>query len=107
MSPPSNSFVKPENADSVEATYPLKVFVCEKCFLVQLPEHKSAKEIFSDDYVYFSSYSKSWLEHSKKYVDLVSKDFGLNSESSVIEIASNDGYLLQYFKEKNINVLGI
>ena len=107
MSPPSNSFVKPENADSVEATYPLKVFVCEKCFLVQLPEHKSAKEIFSDEYVYFSSYSKSWLEHSKKYVDLVSKDFGLNSESSVIEIASNDGYLLQYFKEKNIHVLGI
>jgi SAM-dependent methyltransferase len=107
MSPPSNSFVKPENADSAEATYPLKVFVCEKCFLVQLPEHKSAKEIFSDDYVYFSSYSKSWLEHSKKYVDLVSKDFGLNSESSVIEIASNDGYLLQYFKEKNIHVLGI
>ena len=107
MSPPSNSFVKPENPDSVEATYPLKVFVCEKCFLVQLPEHKSAKEIFSDDYVYFSSYSKSWLEHSKKYVDLVSNDFGLNSESSVIEIASNDGYLLQYFKEKNITVLGI
>ena len=107
MSPPSNSFVKPENAYSVEANYPLKVFVCEKCFLVQLPEHKSAKEIFTDEYVYFSSYSKSWLEHSKKYVDLVSKDFGLNSESSVIEIASNDGYLLQYFKEKNIHVLGI
>ena len=81
-------------------------FVCEKCFLVQLPEHVTAQEIF-EEYAYFSSYSDSWLAHAKRYVIDISKRLRLGPESLAIEIASNDGYLLQYFKELNIPVLGI
>lgn len=106
-SPPSNSFLTPDQASQPESRFPLKIFVCEKCWLVQVDEHKKANEIFSDAYVYFSSYSKSWLAHAKQYVDLMTSKFGLNSKSQVIEIASNDGYLLQYFVEKGIPVLGI
>lgn len=106
-SPPSNSFLSKEQLDEPEAYFPLKIFICEKCFLVQIDEYKKSNEIFSDEYVYFSSYSKSWLEHSKRYCDLMIEKYGVNSSSKVIEIASNDGYMLQYFKEKNIPVLGI
>jgi 2-polyprenyl-3-methyl-5-hydroxy-6-metoxy-1,4-benzoquinol methylase len=106
-SPPSNSFLRADQINLAEAKYPLKVFVCENCFLVQLDEFKKATEIFSDDYAYFSSFSKSWLEHSKKYTDMMIQRFGFNRESKVIEIASNDGYLLQYFKQKDVPVLGI
>lgn len=106
-SPPSNSFLKKEDLDRKEERYPLKVYVCNKCFLVQLPEHKDAREIFSDDYVYFSSYSQSWLKHSEAYVSKITSEFGLNSNSLVVEIASNDGYLLQFFKHHEIPVLGI
>lgn len=106
-SPPSNSFLTEEALIQPEPYYPLKLYVCEKCYLVQVAEYKSAKEIFSSDYVYFSSYSKSWLEHSKKYSESMIGRFKLNSNSRVMEIASNDGYLLQYFVTKGIPVLGI
>jgi len=105
--PPSNSFISKENIDKYEAYYPLKLFVCDKCFLVQIAEHKSASEIFNDEYVYFSSYSTSWLQHAQQYTEKMLKRFPINKNSQVIEIASNDGYLLQYFKQKDIPVLGI
>lgn len=103
----SNAFITTEQLNSSESIYPLKVLVCDNCFLVQVDEFKSSEEIFSNDYVYFSSISKGWLEHSKAYVEKVIPKFKLNKDSLVVEIASNDGYLLQYFKEKNIPCLGI
>ena len=106
-SPPSNSFLSPEELNEPEVFYPLKLFVCEKCLLVQIDEYKKSEEIFSDKYAYFSSFSSSWLEHARRYVEMVAVRLGLNTESFVIEIGSNDGYLLQYFKEKNIPCLGI
>jgi 2-polyprenyl-3-methyl-5-hydroxy-6-metoxy-1,4-benzoquinol methylase len=90
-----------------EPSYPLRVFVCDKCFLVQIDEYKKAAEIFDKNYAYFSSFSKTWLDHAEKYVDMMCGRFGYNENSKVIEIASNDGYLLQFFKEKNIPALGI
>jgi 2-polyprenyl-3-methyl-5-hydroxy-6-metoxy-1,4-benzoquinol methylase len=90
-----------------EIFYPLRVFVCERCFLVQIDEYKKATEIFDADYAYFSSFSKSWLEHSKNYVEMMTARFGFDESSNIVEIASNDGYLLQYFRQKNIPVLGI
>ena len=106
MSPVSNSFVKPDRVDEPEPFYPLHAFVCSNCFLVQLEEFETADQIFSD-YVYFSSYSTSWLAHARKFVNDVSERFGFNADSLVIEVASNDGYLLQYFTERNVPVLGI
>ena len=106
-SPPSNSFLKFEELNEPEVYYPLKLFVCEKCFLVQVDEYKKSEEIFSDQYIYFSSYSRSWLEHAKAYAEMITKRLELTPSSLVIEIASNDGYLLQYFKEKGIPCLGI
>ncbi|WP_375473850.1 methyltransferase domain-containing protein [uncultured Nostoc sp.] len=106
MSPPCESYRSLKQLNEVEPFYPLHVYVCEKCFLVQLQEYISPENIFSD-YAYFSSYSDSWLQHAKKYVDLVVERFQLNQESQVIEIASNDGYLLQYFVAKSIPALGI
>lgn len=90
----------------MEPFYPLNVYLCDSCYLVQLPEFQSPEKIFSD-YAYFSSYSEGWLKHVKAYTYLMIDRFALNSKSQVIEIASNDGYLLQYFKEKGIPVLGI
>ena len=106
-SPASNSFLSKEQLNEPEIFYPLKVYTCTKCFLVQVDEYKKSDAIFDKDYVYFSSYSKDWLAHSNAYTKKMTSRFGLNTESLVIEIASNDGYLLQYFKEKNIPVLGI
>ncbi len=106
MSPICNDIVKPENFNSMEPFYPLLVFVCHKCFLVQLDEYVSPDKIFND-YTYFSSYSDSWLAHSKRYTDQMTARFGFNKKSLVVELASNDGYLLQYFLEKDIPVLGI
>ena len=91
----------------MEPYYPLDVYVCENCLLVQLEEFEKAKDIFHAGYAYFSSYSDSWLKHCEHYVDMVVKRFGLNENKFVVEIASNDGYLLQYFKKYNIPVLGI
>jgi SAM-dependent methyltransferase len=106
-SPPSNSYLSPEQLDEPESFYPLRVYVCEKCFLVQIDELKKAEEIFDQSYAYFSSFSKTWLAHAKDYVEMMCDRFGFGEDAQVIEIASNDGYLLQYFKEKNIKVLGI
>ena len=106
-SPASNSFLTKVQLNEPEVFYPLKVFVCDKCFLVQVDEYKKSDAIFDGEYAYFSSYSTSWLSHAKKYTEMMTSRFGLNEKSKVVEIASNDGYLLQYFKEKNIPVLGI
>ncbi|MCK5498761.1 MAG: SAM-dependent methyltransferase, partial [Gammaproteobacteria bacterium] len=106
MSPLSNAFLNPEQLDKKEPFFPLHAYVCEQCFLVQLEEFEHPEKIFSD-YAYFSSYSESWLDHARKYTEMMIERFSLNSSHQIIEIASNDGYLLQYFKEKNIPVLGI
>ncbi|QHT67030.1 class I SAM-dependent methyltransferase [Rhodocytophaga rosea] len=106
MSPLCESYIKPEQLHHMEPFYPLHVYVCDTCYLVQLDEFVSPADIFSD-YAYFSSYSDSWLRHAKNYTDLMVNRFGLNKNSLVVEIASNDGYLLQYFVEKNIPCLGV
>jgi 2-polyprenyl-3-methyl-5-hydroxy-6-metoxy-1,4-benzoquinol methylase len=106
MSPLCESYVSADHVNHMEPFYPLHVYVCEKCFLVQLEQYVSAESIFSD-YAYFSSYSDSWLAHAKAYTDLMVRRFGLGPQSHVVELASNDGYLLQYFVEKKIPVLGI
>jgi SAM-dependent methyltransferase len=105
--PPSNDMLKEEQLNEPEPYYPLKIFVCDNCFLVQVDEMKKADKIFDSEYTYFSSYSTSWLAHSKKYVDMMMSRFGFDERSLVLEIASNDGYLLQYFKEYNVPVLGV
>jgi SAM-dependent methyltransferase len=106
MSPLANSYVPPDRANAMEPFYPLRALVCHECFLVQLEEFESAEAIFSD-YAYFSSYSSSWLEHSRRYVEQMVKRLGLDGSSQVVELASNDGYLLQYFVERGIPVLGV
>ncbi len=106
MSPPSNSYLKADQLQAMERFYPLHAWVCEKCKLVQLEEFESPEEIFSE-YAYFSSYSESWLKHAQQYVEMMIGRFGFGEKSQVIEIASNDGYLLQYFKAHNVPVLGI
>ena len=107
FSPPSNSFLRYEQLNEPETFYPLRIMVCEKCFLVQIGEFAKHDEIFNSEYAYFSSFSKTWLMHAKAYTEMMIDRFGFSTESQVIEIASNDGYLLQYFKEKNVPVLGI
>jgi SAM-dependent methyltransferase len=106
MSPPSNAFLNERRLSMMERFYPLKVYVCGTCFLVQLEEFESPSELFAD-YVYFSSYSTSWLDHCKRYVERVRRELSLGSEHRVVELASNDGYLLQYFKEAGVPVLGV
>jgi hypothetical protein len=105
--PPSNDMLKPEQLNEPETYYPLKIFTCHNCLLVQVDEMRKADSIFNSEYTYFSSYSTSWLAHAKKYADMMVERFGYNTDSLVIEIASNDGYLLQYFKEHKIPVLGV
>ncbi len=105
--PPSNAYLNKEQILMPEITYPLKVFLCSKCWLTQIPEFVKPKNLFTPEYAYFSSTSTSWCLHAKKFVELVSSKLELNQKSFVLEIASNDGYLLQYFKEKKINCLGI
>ncbi|GHN02628.1 methyltransferase [Cytophagales bacterium WSM2-2] len=106
MSPLCEDHVKPEELKQMEPFYPLHAYVCSKCFLVQVEELVSPSDIFSD-YAYFSSYSDSWLAHIKKYTEQVLQRFEITCDSLVAELASNDGYLLQYFLEKKIPVLGI
>ena len=106
MSPLANSFVKFEDAHSDEKLYPLKVWVCDQCLLSQLEEFESPDTIFSD-YLYFSSFSTSWVEHARRYCEMMVERFHFDANSQVTEIASNDGYLLQHFKAKGIPVLGI
>ncbi|WP_239615884.1 class I SAM-dependent methyltransferase [Cohnella mopanensis] len=105
-SPLANSFVSLDRLRQMEPTYPLKTFVCSNCYLAQVEEFESPQHIFTD-YAYFSSYSDTWLEHCKRYVDMMIDRFSLSPEHEVIEIASNDGYLLQFFKGRGIPVTGI
>src|SRR3989344_4295440 len=107
LSPIANDYIPFDEREASEVFYPLHVYVCARCSLVQLPEHRTEREIFTNEYAYFSSYSTSWLAHAKKYVEMMCKRFKFDKTKRVIEIASNDGYLLQYFKEKRIPVLGI
>jgi SAM-dependent methyltransferase len=106
MSPLANSYIKPDQLNRMEPFYPLHVYVCEKCLLVQLKQFAAPHDIFSD-YAYFSSFSDSWLAHAKAYVDMVVGRFRLDRSSKVVEIASNDGYLLQNFVSRGIPVLGV
>ncbi|PCJ54397.1 MAG: SAM-dependent methyltransferase [Candidatus Hydrogenedentota bacterium] len=104
--PLSNAYLKPEQANLVEPTFPLDLYLCKDCMLSHIEVVATSEEIFSD-YAYFSSFSTSWLEHCKHYVSMITKRLSLNADSLVIEVASNDGYLLQYFVEENVPCLGI
>jgi len=107
MSPVANDNVPLERASAMEPFFPLCALVCSRCFLVQLAPYETPKPVFRDDYAYFSSYSTSWLEHSRRYTEQMIERLGLDASSQVIELASNDGYLLQYFQQAGIPVLGI
>jgi SAM-dependent methyltransferase len=106
VSPLANSYLEPADLGRPETFYPLQAYLCEGCFLVQLPEAAAPEEIFTD-YAYFSSVSTSWVEHARRYAEAVIGRFGLGPESLVVEIASNDGYLLRHFKERGVPVLGV
>jgi len=106
MSPLCESYLPADHLNAMEPFYPLHVKVCEECYLVQLEEYVSPEHIFTE-YAYFSSYSDTWLKHSSNYVEMISSRLGLGSRSLAVELASNDGYLLQYFVEKGIPVLGV
>ncbi|MBI2617112.1 class I SAM-dependent methyltransferase [Candidatus Gottesmanbacteria bacterium] len=106
-SPLANNYRKINEDYKPEEFFPLAAYVCPRCFLVQLPAFQKAKKIFTKEYLYFSSYSQSWLSHIEKYVDVAIKRFLQNKKSFVIEIGSNDGYLLQYFLRKKYHILGI
>lgn len=105
--PPSNAYLSSEELILPEITYPLRVFLCTNCWLMQLPIHASADQLFTSDYAYFSSTSKTWCNHAESFANKTIKELGLDSKSFVIELASNDGYLLQYFKDRAIPCLGI
>jgi SAM-dependent methyltransferase len=105
-SPLANSYLPPERVGVMEPYYPLRALVCGACFLVQLEEFETPERIFSD-YAYFSSYSSSWLAHSRRYAEQMTETLSLGEHSRVVELASNDGYLLQYFRERGIGVLGV
>jgi SAM-dependent methyltransferase len=106
MSPLANAYLPADRVNAMEPFYPLRALVCGKCFLVQLEEFETPEQIFSD-YAYFSSYSSSWLEHSKRYAEQMIERLQLDGDSQVVEIASNDGYLLQFFRDREIAVLGV
>nr|WP_148270495.1 class I SAM-dependent methyltransferase [Haliscomenobacter hydrossis] len=107
MSPLCQKHITPQQTNEAEKFYPLHVYVCEQCWLVQLEEFATPEEIFAEDYAYFSSYSDTWLEHCRQYAELMIDRFGFDAKQRVVEIASNDGYLLQWFVQKGIPVLGI
>ncbi len=100
--PPSNAYLSAEALRGPETWFPLRLLVCESCWLVQTEDHAGREALFTDDYAYFSSFSSSWLVHSRRYVDAMIGRFGLNPQSMVCEIAANDGYLLQYVKAAGI-----
>jgi len=104
--PLANSYLRVEQLGYPEPMYPLRAFVCGDCFLVQLEEAASPEQLFSE-YPYLSSCSESWLQHAREYVEMVVGRFGMDGRSQIVEVGSNDGYLLQYFKEKRMPVLGI
>ena len=105
--PPSNAYLTAEQLLEPEVTYPLQVYVCTNCWLVQLPAHAAAEELFTEDYAYFSSTSSSWCAHAERFVDAAVERLGLGADSHVVELASNDGYLLQYVQKRGIPCLGI
>ena len=105
--PPSNAYLTPAALRAPEVWYPLRLLVCEACWLVQTEDHAGREALFTDDYAYFSSFSTSWLAHAKAYVDTMRERFGLNASSLVSEIASNDGYLLQYVQQAGIPCYGV
>jgi SAM-dependent methyltransferase len=105
--PPSNAFLSPDALSAPEINYPLKLYTCRNCFLVQLDEVQSRAQIFAPDYIYYSSFSRSWLAHAERYVVQAISRLGLNRDSLVMEIASNDGYLLQYVGARGIQCVGI
>jgi 2-polyprenyl-3-methyl-5-hydroxy-6-metoxy-1,4-benzoquinol methylase len=106
MSPLCESYVSEDKLEAPESFYPLRVLICDACLLVQLPAYVSGESIFSD-YAYFSSYSDSWVAHAKRYAEAMASRLNLTADSSVIEVASNDGYLLQHFKAMGVPVLGV
>jgi SAM-dependent methyltransferase len=105
--PPSNAYLSPAQLDAPETCYPLRVFACTACWLVQTQDYAHHGDLFASDYAYFSSYSESWLRHAQGYVEAMTRRFELGAASLVIEVASNDGYLLQYVQAKGIPCLGI
>lgn len=105
--PPSNAYLAEKDLHAPESWYPLRVLVCEQCWLVQTEDFAKANELFDADYAYFSSFSSSWLAHCERYVAEMSERFALNTQSHVVEIAANDGYLLKYFKERGIPCTGV
>lgn len=107
FAPPSNAYLSQESLKKPETTFPLKLYVCDDCWLVQTEDYAQAEELFSDTYAYFSSTSQSWLKHSAEYVEKITKILDLSQKSFVIEVASNDGYLLKNFLAKDIPCLGI
>src|ERR1051326_1195288 len=107
MSPLSNAFVRTEQSNEMEPFFPLTAHVCSTCFLVQVAQFAAPDRIFSDTYAYFSSFSDSWLAHARRYVDEMIARYHIGPSSQVVEIASNDGYLLQYFVARGVPVLGI
>ena len=107
IAPASNAFLRADQLSEPEPFFPLHARVCRSCFLVQLEQFHAPAEIFSDDYAYFSSFSDDWLAHAQAYVEEMRQRLGLGAHTLVIEIASNDGYLLQYFKAAGVPTLGI
>lgn len=105
--PPSNAYVSFDMLHAPETWFPLRVLVCDKCWLVQTVDYSGAEELFSRDYAYFSSYSDTWLRHAETYVDEMVGRFALGTASRVVEVAANDGYLLQYFLQRKIHCIGI
>ena len=107
FAPPSNAYLTKDALSKPEVYFPLRLKVCEECWLVQTEDYASAETFFSSDYAYFSSASRSWLDHASRYTDMITKRLALSSESMVIEVASNDGYLLRNFVAAGIPCLGI
>lgn len=105
-SPLANSFIAPDRQEECEPVFPLRVLICSECLLVQLPEFETPENLFSE-YAYFSSYSDTWLDHARRYVEDMTARFFLGRDSQIVEVASNDGYLLRFFKERSIPVLGV
>lgn len=105
--PPSNAYLTPEALNAPETWYPLRLLVCTQCWLVQTEDHAGREALFSEDYAYFSSFSSSWLAHSQAYVQAMRERFGLGAASCVVEVAANDGYLLQYVQQAGIPCYGI
>jgi SAM-dependent methyltransferase len=105
--PPSNAYLREQDLRGPETWYPLRLLVCESCWLVQTEDHAGREQLFADDYAYFSSYSTSWLAHAQAYVQAMRGRYGLNPQGCVVEVAANDGYLLQYVREAGVPCYGI